>query len=165
MGQLYLAAFFRQLPVSDVDLTKTFNRMSLDHRIRHTEMNEVQVLAPKQRGLGHLFCAARYSGQGLLRLSKEMAFRHEAFVAGGLALAMLAVGIETKDFALGIVLLLGVFAAEAINTAIEEVADLVSPTYSPAIKHAKDLGSFMVALAILGAYGYCATLITLRLLA
>ena len=34
--------------------------------------------------------------------------------------------------------------AEALNTAIEEIVDLVSPEWSLAAKHAKDLGSFAV---------------------
>jgi diacylglycerol kinase (ATP) len=64
---------------------------------------------------------------------------------------------------LGIALLLGIFGAEAINTAVEEIADLVSPDYSLAVKHAKDLGSLMVALTIIAASGYCLAAVIERL--
>jgi diacylglycerol kinase (ATP) len=118
----------------------------------------------KRTGFAHLFGAARYSLQGLRRLSKETAFRHEAFVACILVTAMVAVRVSLTDFFLGVALLLGIFAAEAINTAVEEIADLVSPEYSVAVKNAKDLGSLMVGLSIIAAYGFCGAVIVARLL-
>ncbi|MCS4088538.1 diacylglycerol kinase [Rhizobium sp. BK176] len=119
---------------------------------------------PKRTGIAHLVGAARYSFQGLRRLSSETAFRHEAFVACALVSAMIAVRVGLTDFFLGFALLLGIFAAEAMNTAVEEIADLVSPEYSVAVKNAKDLGSLMVALSILAAYGFCGAVIAARLL-
>lgn len=119
----------------------------------------------KRTGIAHLVGAARYSFQGLRRLSSETAFRHEAFVASVLVSAMIAVRVGLTDFFLGFALLLGIFAAEAINTAVEEIADLVSPEYSVAVKNAKDLGSLMVALSIIAACGFCGAVIAGRLLA
>jgi len=43
-------------------------------------------------------------------------------------------------------------AVEALNTAIEEIVDHVSPEWSLAAKHAKDMGSFAV-MALLFATG------------
>jgi diacylglycerol kinase (ATP) len=77
----------------------------------------------KKTGLAHLFAAGQYSAQGFKRLIKEAAFRHEilAFVAGLL-----------------------MFCVEALNTAIEELVDRISPEISTVGRNAKDLGSFAV---------------------
>ncbi len=50
------------------------------------------------------------------------------------------------------VLALLTLAVEALNTAIEEIVDHVSPEWSLAAKHAKDMGSFAV-MALLFATG------------
>ena len=44
-----------------------------------------------------------------------------------------------------------VFAAEAINSSIETLADFVSPDYSEAIKHTKDLAAGAVLLMAIAA--------------
>ena len=54
-----------------------------------------------------------------------------------------------------IIVIGGVFAAEGLNTAIEKLADVVSPGYNETIKHVKDLSAgavlFMaIAAAIVG---------------
>ena len=84
----------------------------------------------------------------------EAAFRHEAlaFVAGLIAfLVSRATALQVMLF---IGLMLFLFAFEAINTAIEEIVDRVSPEYSLAAKHAKDLGSFacMCVITVNSAY-------------
>jgi Diacylglycerol kinase len=114
---------------------------------------------PRKTGIGHMFAAARYSVQGLRRLSRETAFRHELTVAALLVASMLAVGAALVQVALGVALLLGVFAFEALNTAIEEVVDHVSPDYSDAAKNAKDLGSLTVGFSLIAAHGYCVVVI------
>lgn len=112
----------------------------------------------KKSGLNHLVAAARYSYQGLSRLSKESAFRHELYAAGLVSTGLIFLGVNWKEFAIGIAFILIVFAAEAINTAIEEVVDHISPDFSHAAKHAKDLGSLTVAIAIIAAFIYFAAL-------
>jgi len=54
--------------------------------------------------------------------------------------------------------------AEALNTAIEEIVDLVSPEWSLPAKHAKDLGSFAVfsMLCLNGIFALFVTLTTLN---
>lgn len=103
----------------------------------------------KETGVRHMFAALRYSIQGFIRVLREQAFRHEllAFVAGLVLLA--AVGAGSFEFLGFIVLMLLLFAFEALNTAIEELVDWVSPEISPVGKHAKDLGSFAVFCLIL----------------
>ncbi len=98
----------------------------------------------KEKGLRHLFAAARYSAQGLGRLWQEAAFRHEVLAFGvGLGLLLL-VGAPFVHFLVFAVLMLLLFAVEALNTAIEEVIDRISPEFSSVGRHAKDLGSFSV---------------------
>ena len=44
-----------------------------------------------------------------------------------------------------------VLATEALNTALEELVDHLSPDWSAFAKHAKDLGSFAVMCQVIGA--------------
>lgn len=96
------------------------------------------------KGLRRILAAARYSMQGMVRLWDEEAFRHEviAFAAG--ILVFLAVGAPAADYLIFAVLMLLLFAVEALNTAIEELVDRISPEISTVGRHAKDLGSFAV---------------------
>lgn len=103
----------------------------------------------KQTGVRHFFAAAGYSLGGFRRLLTESAFRQEAlaFLAGLVLLPLLGASFAQVLGYIGLMLLL--FAFEAINTAIEEIVDRVSPEYSLAAKHAKDLGSFACMCVII----------------
>lgn len=103
----------------------------------------------KQTGVKHFIAAASYSLGGFRRLLKESAFRQEltAFIAGFLVLAVSRASLLQMAVYSALMLLL--FAFEAINTAIEEIVDRVSPEYSLAAKHAKDLGSFACMCVII----------------
>jgi diacylglycerol kinase (ATP) len=98
----------------------------------------------KKTGLAHLFAAGQYSAQGFKRLIKEAAFRHEilAFVAGLVVFGL--VGASLLEFLGFVVLMLLMFCVEALNTAIEELVDRISPEISTVGRNAKDLGSFAV---------------------
>jgi diacylglycerol kinase (ATP) len=109
----------------------------------------------KTQGLVHLIASARYSLQGLARLAREPAFRHETAMTGFVLAAMLAAGVPVARVVVAVAMLLIVFAFEALNTAIEEIVDRVSPEFSPTAKHAKDLGSAAVMLSLVAAYGFC----------
>lgn len=106
----------------------------------------------KTTGLRRVVAATRYSLQGLARLWREEAFRHEviAFVAG--LVIRVAVGAQLTDYLIYLVLMLVLFSIEALNTAIEELVDRISPEISSVGRHAKDLGSFAV-FCLLGANG------------
>jgi diacylglycerol kinase (ATP) len=98
----------------------------------------------KASGVRRIIAATRYSMQGLVRLWREQAFRHEvyAFCAG---LAFFAiVGAAAIDYFIFLILTLLLFCVEALNTAIEELVDRISPEISTVGRHAKDLGSFAV---------------------
>lgn len=106
----------------------------------------------KLTGISHFFAAASYSLGGFKRLIKEAAFRQELLFAAVALILLLAVGATLFELMIAVVLFLIVFAIEALNTAIEEVIDRISPEISSVGKHAKDLGSFAV-LCMLTACG------------
>ena len=108
----------------------------------------------KKHGVEHLFAAGGYSMAGFRRALGESAFRHEVLFFGG-ALALFAwVGASLPEFLGLTVIFLLMFGIEALNTAIEELVDRVSPEVSRTGKHAKDLGSFAVFCTILSAVLY-----------
>ena len=93
-------------------------------------MSDERKVVPPRKGLMHLVDAAGYSLQGLRRLMRESAARHEV-LAGALGIAALilrgaSVG-QTLGFAM---LILALMAVEALNTALEEVVDHLSPGLS-----------------------------------
>lgn len=107
-----------------------------------------KIKPPRKTGISHLFAATHYSLMGFQRLLRESAFRQEliAAVLGGLLLVLLEVGLaRIIGF---VILMLALMAVEALNTAIEELVDHLSPEWSVFAKNAKDLGSFAVACLI-----------------
>ena len=98
----------------------------------------------KKEGVAHMFAATGYSLAGFRRLLGEAAFRQELAFLAALALAFTAFGVDAVSWAVALVLFALLAAMEALNTAIEEVVDRVSPERSEFARHAKDLGSFAV---------------------
>ena len=94
--------------------------------------------------------AWRYSMDGLRAVFvKEESFRIEC-----LAMVILAVVLLLSPWpAWKILALLGTYLliplAELLNSAVEDICDMVSPGHSPYVKAAKDKGSAAVLLAIL----------------
>jgi diacylglycerol kinase (ATP) len=110
----------------------------------------------KKHGLAHLFAASGYSAAGLRRALGESAFRQEVvFFIAALALFVF-IGATIAEFLGLTIIFLLMFAVEALNTAIEELVDRVSPEVSRTGKHAKDLGSFAVFCTISAASLYIA---------
>lgn len=103
----------------------------------------------KERGLAHFLAASRYSLQGCIRLMQESAFRHELVAYLAVLVVFAIAGAEIGDYLLFSVLALVLFAVEALNTAIEEIIDRISPEFSIVARHAKDLGSFAVFCLLL----------------
>ncbi|ASY63267.1 Diacylglycerol kinase [Sinorhizobium sojae CCBAU 05684] len=96
----------------------------------------------KHTGVRHLFAAASYSLGGAKRLIGEAAFRHELIAFAAAMVAFVIAGANLFQYVAMAILFLLMMAFEAINTAIEEIVDRVSPEISEMGKHAKDLGSF-----------------------
>ena len=114
----------------------------------------------KVHGIAHIFAAASYSWFGVKRLWGETAFRHETLAAFLILVIFTLIRADKSFVILAILLILITFAIEALNTAIEEIADMVSPEWSLPAKHAKDLGSLAV-LCMLCANGIFAAFVTL----
>ncbi|MDO1583671.1 diacylglycerol kinase [Rhizobium oryzicola] len=106
----------------------------------------------KVTGPRHLLAALGFSLGGFMRLVRETAFRHE-LAAMAVSLALFAtVHASLGEFVALVIVFLMLCAVEALNTAIEEIIDRISPELSSTGRHAKDLGSFAV-LCLLGAWG------------
>jgi diacylglycerol kinase (ATP) len=104
---------------------------------------------PRKSGIAHFFAAAGYSAGGARRLWRESAFRQELAGLAGLTALFLVVGASVGEL-LGLLILgLMVLAVEALNTALEEVVDHLSPGWSEFAKNAKDMGSFAVMCTLL----------------
>jgi diacylglycerol kinase (ATP) len=118
----------------------------------------------KKTGIAHLFAAGQYSAQGFKRLIQEAAFRHEllAFVAG--LILFVLVGASLFEFLGFIVLMMLMFSVEALNTAIEELVDRISPEISTVGRNAKDLGSFAVFCLIIANGAFAAYVVISRLI-
>jgi diacylglycerol kinase (ATP) len=98
----------------------------------------------KETGVRHFFAAAGYSWGGFRRLLNEAAFRQELLFFVAAQIVLIAVGALATEFLVSMMLFLALFACEALNTAVEEVVDRISPEISNVGKYAKDLGSFAV---------------------
>lgn len=66
-------------------------------------------------------------------------------------IAALWLGLPARDWAVLILTVTMVFAAEFVNTAIEAVVDLASPVHHPLAKVGKDVGAAAVLIAALAA--------------
>ena len=93
-----------------------------------------------------------YAFRGLATLLRR---EHNAWIHLALATAAVAVGawwrIERWEWAAVAFAVTGVLAAEAINTAVETLADAVKPERHPLVGRAKDLAAAAVLLAAAGA--------------
>lgn len=100
--------------------------------------------------MDRLLRAAFNTWNGLIAAARsEAAFRQELVVlAAAVPLAFLVGSEKWRVLALiaSVVLILII---ELINTAIEKLADFITPAHDPRIGRIKDMGSAAVALAIL----------------
>jgi diacylglycerol kinase (ATP) len=116
---------------------------------------------PRKTGIAHFFAAAGYSAGGARRLWRESAFRQEVAGLVGLVVLFLIVGASPGEM-LGLLMLgLMVLLVEALNTALEEVIDHISPGWSEFAKNAKDMGSFAVMCALVATGLYAAWVVFL----
>lgn len=93
-----------------------------------------------------------YALMGLaLAWREELNFKIEIACAA-LALALgVFFHVSSLEFALLTLVITGVLATEALNTALEELCDKFQPTQDPHIKKIKDLAAAAVLLASVGA--------------
>ncbi|HHI71092.1 MAG TPA: diacylglycerol kinase, partial [Rhodobacteraceae bacterium] len=92
----------------------------------------------------HVFAAASYSIGGIKCLWKEAAFRQEVLLYLLVMAVFLLIGASVPEYLIATGLALLLVAIEALNTAIEELVDHISPDWSEFARNAKDLGSLAV---------------------
>ena len=94
---------------------------------------------------GHAF-----RGWGYVLKTQQNAWIH-SLVATAVLMLGLWLKLSTSDWATLIITIAIVFTAEFINTSIEAVVDLASPTHHPLAKVGKDVGAAAVLVAALAA--------------
>jgi len=98
------------------------------------------------------FNSFRYAFKGIADLLKSQANARIHLVA---TIAVLTAGafleLTLNEWCLIIFCITFVFSAEAVNTAIEYLTDLISPDYHPLAGKAKDVAAAAVLLAAIGA--------------
>lgn len=81
--------------------------------------------------------------------------QHNAWVHAVTTLAVIVLGF-LFDLAAGewcwlVLAIIAVWTAEALNTALEFLADAASPEFHPLVKHAKDVAAGAVLISVIGA--------------
>ena len=94
----------------------------------------------------------RYAFRGLATLIKN---EHNARIHLAATVCVLGAGfffgLSAGEWIAVVMAIAVVFSAEALNSAVEALADLVSPGYHPLVKKAKDLAAGAVLLMAIGA--------------
>jgi len=94
--------------------------------------------------------AYAFSGLGFMLRTQHNAWLHA--VASAIVIAAgLGLRITAGDWRWLIVAMAMVWVAETFNTAVEYVCDVVSPGYSEAVRHAKDIAAGAVLLCAFAA--------------
>ena len=94
----------------------------------------------------------KYAFNGLAELVvNEPNMRIHLLAAGVAVFAGVWFAITPAEWALVVLSIAAVISAEAMNTAIEHIADLISPEYHPLVKKAKDVAAAAVFLLATGA--------------
>ena len=89
-------------------------------------------------------------GIGTMLQSQRNAWLH-ALATVGVVAAGLGLGVPAGDWKWLILAIVAVWSAEALNTALEFLADAAKPEYHPLVKQAKDVAAGAVLIAALGA--------------
>jgi len=92
----------------------------------------------------HAFEATRYSAAGIRVLLKEQAARLELALFAVSIVLLVLFGAGFSDYLVVILLFCVLLSVEALNTAIENIVDHLSPEKSDFARDTKDLGSAAV---------------------
>jgi diacylglycerol kinase (ATP) len=82
--------------------------------------------------------------------SQQNAWIH-AFATVAVVLAGFVLGISPAEWCWLVLAIIAVWMAEALNTAIEFLADVASPEFHPLVKKAKDVAAGAVLISAIGA--------------
>ncbi len=102
-------------------------------------------LAGRTRSFGHAF-----RGIGTMLRSQRNAWIH-ALATVGVVGAGLALHVSLGDWKWLVLAIMSVWGAEALNTALELLADAAKPEFHPLVKKAKDVAAGAVLIAAIGA--------------
>lgn len=91
-----------------------------------------------------------FNGIKLLITKEHNAWIH-CFAAVCVLIAGALLGLSRMEWVAVVVVIGAVLAAEAVNSSIEALADLVSPEYNEAIKRTKDLAAGAVLIMAIAA--------------
>lgn len=91
-------------------------------------------------------------------------FRIHLAIAGGVMLLAAGMELPPTEWAILLLTIGAVLAAEAFNSALEALCDLVSPEYHPLVKRCKDASAGAVLLLAIAAVGVGLVLFGPRLL-
>ena len=93
-----------------------------------------------------------YAGKGIAFMLKT---QHNAWLhllaAAAVTVAGIALDVSAADWRWLVAAITLVWAAEAVNTAIEHVCNVVSPRFHPSVEKAKDVGAAAVLICAVGA--------------
>lgn len=94
----------------------------------------------------------RYAFNGIrLLITREHNAWIHCFAAISVVIAGAILGLSRMEWVAVVIVIGAVLAAEAVNSSIEALADLVSPEYNEAIKRTKDLAAGAVLLMAIAA--------------
>ena len=110
------------------------------------------MASPQRFRLSARLRSLRYALAGLRVM---LATQHNAWVHAAASVMVIvagfAFGVSRGEWLALVVVITGVWVAEAFNTALEALADVVSPQFHPLVKRAKDVAAGAVLCAALGA--------------
>ena len=113
-------------------------------------MTPVTPCKPGRKGLARLVAATGYSWSGFQQAWRyEAAFREELLLLLLLVPTAFWLGQTAAETAILLISCLVVLIVELLNSAIEAVVDLASPTMHPLAARAKDIGSAAVFVALM----------------
>ncbi|MFN8346229.1 MAG: diacylglycerol kinase family protein [Spirosomataceae bacterium] len=89
-----------------------------------------------------MFRSFTYAAEGVAALFRyENNARFHLLIAVAVCAAGIILGLNYLEWLVIVIVIGGVWAAEAFNTALEKLCDVVSPEIHPQIKAAKDLAA------------------------
>ena len=93
-----------------------------------------------------------HAGEGIVEMLRS---QHNAWVelvaTIGVTAAGWLFGVTAVEWCLLILVMMVVWVAEALNTAIEFLCDVASPEFHPLVKKSKDVAAGAVLLSVVGA--------------
>lgn len=114
--------------------------------------DEKKYIVPQRFTLAARFKSFNYAITGVVFMLKT---QHNAWLHAVATLLVIALAvycdISDSDWRWLIVAMAMVWVAETLNTAVEYVCDVISPGYSEAVKHAKDISAGGVLIAAVAA--------------